>query len=456
MNQVIRGAIVIVLIRIIAKLTSFIAEAVLASYLGTSATGDAYYMVANVQVVVYPMLSIGIWKVFLPLYKAHYAHGEIREADSLANSSISFFTLASIFVVGLLILLAGPVVSVVAPGFEGQTKELCVTLVRISAPMYIFITAAAIYASMLQCHNKFFGSQIREIASHIPVILAALLFYPKYGVRALAVSLVAGGALRLLVELPFVNWGFRFRLSFNYKTAEFRGMLRRLPAVLLTEAAVKLNSLIDKSMASSLPDGTISGMNYGHKLMNVFSGLLATAVATAMYPQMIELIAKNEKESLSRLVEKILNIFCVLMVPVTLACVLFRQELVSAAFERGAFDETSTALTSGVFAMYALGLLFIASNAVLDNLFYGSGDTKTPLYVSIATLVINVCLNLILIQFYGASGLALGTSLSSFITFLIRMRVSKKLISFDRGLVETAAKVMICSAAACFAPRVLF
>lgn len=455
-NQVIRGTIVIVIVSVLAKLTSFLAEMILASYLGTNAVSDAYYMVTNIQLVIYPMLGVGIWKVFLPLYKAHLAQGQLREADSLANSAISFFTLASILVVGLLILFADLVVSVVAPGFQGQTRALCIELVRISAPMYILITAAAVYASMLQCHNKFLGSQIREIASHIPTILAALLLYRKYGIRVMAIALVLGGALRLIVELPFVDWGFRFRVNLRFRTEEFKKMLGRLPAVLLTEATVKLNALIDKSMASTLPDGTISGMNYGHKLMNVFSGLLSTAVSTAMYPQMIELISKKEHEALSKLVVKVLNLFCIIMIPITIACVLFRQELVSAAFQRGAFDENSAKLTAGVFALYALGLLFIACNAVLDNLFYGCGDTKTPLYVSIAALVINVSLNLALLRVLGANGLALATSLSALITFLIRIWSSKRIIRYNRQLPLTVGKVLLCSAAACFAPRILF
>ena len=114
-------------------------------------------------------------------------------------------------------------------------------------------------------------------------------------------------------------------------------------------------------MASTLPTGTVSGLNYGHKLMNVFSGLLSSAIATAMYPQMIELISLDKKEELGRLVVKIINIFCVIMIPITVACVLFRVELVSAVFQRGAFNENSTSLTAAVFALYCLGLFFFSS-----------------------------------------------------------------------------------------------
>jgi murein biosynthesis integral membrane protein MurJ len=456
-KKVFRGTIIIVVVGILAKLTSFITEAVLAAYLGTTYQSDAYYMVNGVQMVIYPMLSVGIWKVFLPLYKEKITHGLTGEASALTNKIITFFSIVSFAAVGLLILLAGSVVSVVAPGFEGETKELCIKLVRISAPMYFFIIAAAVYASILQANNKFLGSQIREVASHIPTIVAAILFYKRFGIEAMAIALVIGGVARLLIELPFVNWGYRYRLDLKFKTHEFGVMLKRLPSALVSEGVVQLNALIDKVMASTLPEGTISALNYGHKLMNVFSGLLSSAIATALYPQMIELIALKKEEELSKLLVRIINIFCVLMVPVTLACILFKTELVAAVFQRGSFSAESTALTSGVFALYALGLFFIASNAVVTNLFYGYGDTKTPMLISIANLGINVVLNLVLIHFCGINGLALATSLSAIITFFIRIFAAKKYIALDhKKMILTIVKVLIASAVACFVPRVIF
>lgn len=456
-KKVFRGTVVIVLIGILAKITSFIAEAVLAAYLGTTYQSDAYYMVNSIQLVVYPMLSVGIWKVFLPIYKEEITHGLQDEAATLTNKVITFFSAVSFLAVGLLILLAKYVVSMVAPGFEGETKELCIKLVRISAPMYFFIVSAAVYASILQANNKFLGSQIREVASHIPTILAAVFFFKRFGIEAMAIALVVGSAVRFLIELPFVNWGYRFKPDFKFRSKEFGLMLKRLPSALISEGVVQLNTLIDKVMASMLPEGTISALNYGYKLMSVFSGLLSTAIATALYPQMIELIALKKEEELSKLVVKIINIFCILMIPVTVACVLFRTELVAAVFQRGSFTAESTALTSGVFALYCVGIFFIACNTIITNLFYGYGNTKTPMLISIANLVINVVLNLVLITLWGINGLALATSLSAIITFFVRIKAAEKYVRLDtRKMIVTAAKVVAASAVACFMPRTVF
>ena len=449
-KQIFRGTLIIIFVSILAKLSAFLSEAVNAAYMGTSKESDAYYMVAGIQQVLYPMLSIGIWKVFLPVYKDKITREGHSAAESLSNKMISFFSLVSLAAVVLLMLFSRQVVSVVATGFTGETKELCIDLVRISAPMYLFIVAEAIYAVMLQCHNKFFGSQIREVASHLPSILAAILLYRRFGIRVMALALVAGGILRLLIELPFVDWGYRYKPDFRFKGKEFGLMLKRLPSALLSEGVQQINALIDRSMASSFPEGAVSALNYGNRLCNVFSGLLSSAISTALFPQMVELISQKKHRELSGLMTKILNLFLLLMVPVTVACVLFSSDLVSAVYERGAFQAESTLLTSGVFTCYSIGLLFAASSAVVSNIFYGFGDTRTPLLISVFHMFVNVGLNLWLSRLIGVKGLALATSLSAVLTYGIRLFLMKKIVSPEwKSIMWTCIKTVLASAAAC-------
>lgn len=449
-EKIIHGTFVIIAVSVLAKLTAFIAEAINAAYLGTTGQSDAFYMVSSVQQVVYPMLSVGIWNVFLPIYKDRITQNDREGADRITNQMITFFTLVSMAAVAFLMVFSPLVVSVVAPGFTGDTRALCIRLVRISAPMYVFIIAAAIYASVLQCHGKFLGSQIREVASHIPSILAVVLLYRRVGMPVLAYALVAGGAVRLLIELPFVDWGYRYRPDFRFKGPEFKLMITRLPSALLSAGVQQINALVDRAMASTFPAGAVSGLSYGARLTHVFSGLLSTAVNTALYPQMIELISLKKKKELSRLVEKIIVIFAILMIPVSIACILFRTELVSTVFQRGAFDAHSTQLTAGVFALYSISLFFAACSSVVRNVFYGSGDTRTPLKIGIFQTLLNITLNLILSRIMGVNGLALATSLSAIITLGLRVYCARSYVSWEaEALLRPLGKVFLISLVSC-------
>lgn len=412
-------------------------------------------MITSIQAIIYPMLSIGISKVFLPAYKRHMALEEDDKAARLADRMMTLLGLVTLVVIALLMLFSNVIVAIVAPGFDEQTKELCAELVTISAPMYLFIIFASTYSAMLQCHNRFLGSQIREVVSHIPPIIAAVFFYSRlgevWGMRALALSLVAGAMLRILVELPFVNWKYRYKPDLSFRDDEFRVIVHRLPAALITAAIAQINHLVDKIMASGFEKGAVSALHYGSKLLHVFSGLLSTAVSTALYPQMVEMITHNKKKELSSIVAKIISIFCVLMIPVTLACVIFSKNLISVVYERGAFEEQSTALTAGAFAFYSLSLLFTAISSVVNNVFYGHGNTKTPMLISLYTITLNIALNYDLSYFMGVNGLALATSVTAIVGMIVNLVCVQSYITVPwKKLFMTLNKIMIASVFACF------
>ena len=147
---------------------------------------------------------------------------------------------------------------------------------------------------------------------------------------------------------------------------------------------------------------------------------------------------------------KVIRIFALLMIPITFACVLFREEVVSVAFERGSFDKASVVMTAGAFACYSIGIFFLACNALMSNVFFGAGDTKTAMYINIANMVINVVLNLVLVYFLGINGLAIATSLSTCAVFFIRVKLIRKYVKMPwSSIFGKLLKVILASAIAC-------
>ena len=201
---------------------------------------------------------------------------------------------------------------------------------------------------------------------------------------------------------------------------------------MLSQGVNQLNMLADKIMASSLTVGAVSALNYGNKLLNVLNGLLSTSVTTAVYPQVVELLARKERDKLGKL-------------------------------QRGAFDRISGVMTSGVFAFYCLELFFLACNTLFQNVFYAGGDTRTPLVYSMINLGSNIVLNLIFIRIFGIAGLALATSVSAaaaFVFLVLRMRGVVKLkmrdslrTAFLSGILSAAAAA---GAASCRITSIFF
>lgn len=445
-KSLLSGSLAVLAALIICKITAFLQEMIIAAYLGATAVGDAFNTVNGIQETIYPMLAVGISQVFLPAYKSIMVQRDQKKADSLANYAIVFFTGISIVVVILLIIFAPFVVSVVAPGFDAEQKDLTAHLVRLSAVSYAFICCASVLSSMLIANGRFFASEIRGAFTHLPIIIAALLFYKRYGLDALAISLVVAGIARLVVLLPFMHKGYRFTLNDPPPWKYLKTLLARLPSALVSSGITQLNTLVDKIMASNLVVGSISCLNYGTRLYMVLQELFANVIATSSYPQIIELIAQDKKDELSKLLSKIVCVIWFFTIPLTVGGIVYSNNLVHIAFVRGAFTSEMGKITASVFIGYISALAFSSLNGIMNNVYFGFGDTKSPMLFNLLNLLLNIGFNIVFVHRYAVAGLAIATSISSIICLSMRVLfLRKKMTLRFEGLLKQGLVILVSS-----------
>ncbi len=449
-KRILKNVGVVFAILILAKIAAFANDAILAAFIGTSADADAFYMVLGIQQVIYPMLSVGIWKVFLPEYKKNMVLNGEKAADIFANKIMVLFTGFSLIVAGLIFIFHEKIVSVCAPGLKGDVKVLCGELLKISSPLYVFIIISAVIATMLQCHGQFVGSQIREIVSHIPTIITAIFLYQRFGIPALVYGLIAGSLLRFLVEIPFINWEYKFtfeKISFNETEI---GMLKKLPEALLTAGIEQINVLADKVMASMMIVGSISALNYAQKLVNVFSGLFGNAIGTALYPQIAEYAAKKDSDKIEKILVQSIYVICFMMVPITIGSIFFSTTIIECVFQRGEFGKEATRLTAITYQFYVIGLSFVGMKAILSNVLYSFGDTKGAVRVSVYTVLVNIILNILLSPYMGTRGLALATSIASIVNVCVSVYILRKYVLISlKKIYKEILKIVLCAFCSC-------
>lgn len=454
-NKTVKNVGIILGCSVAAKILSYLWEAILAAFLGATDQADAFYMTTSIFGILYPILDLGIWKVFLPTYKSKLVENKEKKAEDIANTAVTLFLILSVALVLFLIVFAKPLVALMAPGFDPEKRKITVHYLKLSAPAYLLMATASVVGAMLQSREKFLGSQIREIGTHVSKIVFIFIFYRFFGIYAAVTAMIVGSVFRLIIQLPFINWKWKFRLNFDFKDPDIAPMIKGLPSVAITATIAHINSLIDKIIASGTVSGAVSCLNYGNKLLHVFSGTISTAIATAVYPSIIQHIAKREEDKLQVLLK---NVFCALMfftIPISIFCFLFSTELVTVAFQRGAFDADATTLTAGVFVGYCLGMLFLAVTTVITNVFYGFGDTKISMYVSIVEIVLNILFNLLFVRLWGVTGLAYATSVSAIISLAIRLLYLKKYIKFDySSMAIEGMKIIFLSVIACIIPYI--
>ena len=410
---------------IVSKAVGFVREMVMAHYFGTGMENDAYVAAYGLFYLPILLFNSCITSTLIPVYiKARERRG-LRGATRFANNTLNIFALAALVVAATMYFLAGPLVRLVYPGFDPAKIELTVRLTQIMMTSLAFNVASIVLASVLNAEERFISAQLTGFPLSFAVILACACFSRRYGIEAVAVGVVAAGVMQVLILLPGLRGVFRYRFVLNPGDRRFQRLLRMAVPALLAMAVGELNHMIDNLMTSGLPGGSLSALSYAYKLITFLTGILVVPLTTVVFSKMSRMAATADKSGVLRAVRTCVELIALVVLPVTAIVAVLNREVITFAYNSGRFDARSVRVTAGCFFFYAVGVPSLGMRDLLYRTFHSVQDTKTPFYVSLQVVVLNILLDIVLRGPMGANGLALATTLSGLsgmITMLVLLR----------------------------------
>jgi putative peptidoglycan lipid II flippase len=225
--------------------------------------------------------------------------------------------------------------------------------------------------------------------------------------------------------------------------------------VYFSVAVQEVNAIIDRMLASGLQEGSISAMKYASTLRALPDGIITASVITVLYPMLSKYAAGKDLPNVKALMSKAVSLLFMALLPVTAISLYYNRDIVKIVFERGLFTAGETAVTANIFVYTVISVFFIGGMNLLNNTFYSMQDTKTPRNNAIISVGSNIVLNLILVRYMQAAGLALATSISFFINFvLLLIQFRRKLGAF--GGLRLFINMSKCAAGALFMGPVFF
>ena len=260
-----------------------------------------------------------------------------------------------------------------------------------------------------------------------------ILFRQSANILGLTLSIVIGEMLAAFVMVYFSKSLYRFKLPKRIFDKEIYKIIKIIPSACAISIINQVHSIIDRAIASSLAIGSITCLNYGSKLCNFFDGIFSTAVSTAVFPTLTELIVKGNKKEVNNFINKYISILSLMIVVTTTYIVSFSNEIVYVLFGRGNFSNTAVILTSNVLLTYALGLLAMCLNTILNDVFYIVKQTKPLLMTTIVNVGLNVVLDFCFVKWFDVVGLSLATTVSLYITMAIKLFAVKEYVSIQRN-----------------------
>ena len=432
-------------------------DQVLASLFGAGDAMDAFNVAFRIPNLVRDLFAEGAMSAaFVPVFMRQLALGDKPSAWRLGNNVINALLVVTGVLVVLGILFAWPLVRAFAGDYASVPGklELTVLLTRVMLPFLTLVAVAAALMGMLNSLHRFFIPALAPAMFNVATILCALLLVPMMPgvgwppITAIAIGALLGGLAQILVQWPLLRReGFSYSPFLNWKQEGLRRVLMLMGPGTIGLAATQVNVFVNTVLATSEGTGAVSWLNYAFRLMYLPTGLFGVSIATATVPAVSRHAALGDTAGVRSTLGEGLSLMFVLNVPATVGLIVLAHPIIRVIYERRAFLPSDTAATAAALQFYAVGLLGYSIVRIASPTFYALGDSRTPVAISIASVVVNAILNVVLARFLSYRGLALGTSIAALfnaagLLWLLHARLGGR---DDRRVLSSLARVVIAS-----------
>ncbi len=447
-NSILKSTIQLTIFAFLAKGLGFIREIVLANYFGASAVSDVFVAVQNIPAVIFSVFGIAVTTGFIPLYTEIRTKKNINEAENFTNNIFNIFLIISIILSILGIIFSKQFVYIFAGGFPKDTFNLCNKFTKIVFPTCIAIILVYVYNAYLQINGFFNQNSLMNIPYNIVLIISIILgFYAKnYYFLAFGLLIASFSQLVYLKILMIKNTEFKHTKYLKINDKLIIRMIILVGPMFISTGVSQINAIVDRSLASSLTEGSISALNYSNEIVSIGSQVIISSLITIIYPSMATLFSKDNSENEKcEFVERYINIVSLIVFPLALLLFLFANEIVDILFGRGAFNKDTVIFVARSLKIYALGIIGSSFRDVINKVFYSMKNTMLPMINGIITVLLNIILNLLLINKFKYLGLAFATSISVTIgTIILFLQMRKKLNKISiKNILSELFKIII-------------
>lgn len=424
-------------------------EILVANYFGITKVMDAFYAAIAVPNMINNILVTTFGAIFIPVF-IKYKLKNREEANHIASMVLNYLSVFFAFISVLLFVFAPWIIKYGFHGLEMESAVLAVKILRVVSFTVILSGLIGIFSSILNAVKCFTWPAYSRMFITIFTILFILLFAERISIFTLVYGLFVGLFVQFLFLIP-IAWRNGFRYYFDFKCSAAKEMLSNAGLFFVVCVGGQINVLVDKIMASNLVPGSIAALGYAGRLIQVPLIIFSGAIATAVFPFFSSQVAENKIDEMKDSFAKSIRMSGFIFIPLTVLIVLFARPIIQLLFQRGAFTQEATDLTSIIFICYSFQLLFYAITMILVKIFLALRAIKILLILTALQVFMNIILNFVFIKIISppAAGIALATSVISLnTTILLFIFLKKKVIVFHskyifQGLFKVAISAMI-------------
>ena len=399
-----RAAFVIGIAILASKVLGLVREMAFARFFGNSVPADAFRVAFRLPNLLQNLFGeTALSGSFIPVYAGLMARGQRDEAARVASAVLALLS-ACVATIVLIGVVGAPVlVTIGAPGYSGEKRDLTIHLVRILFPGAGILVLSAWCLGILNSHRRFFLAYTAPVLWNVAMIGALLAFGPGRSQERLAVVLawasVLGSALQFGIQLPLaLRLVGDLRPTFGRGVSGVRTVVRNFGPVFMGRGVGQISGWVDIILATLIVDGAAAALGYAQTLYMLPVSLFGMSISAAELPEMSSLQGAPDEVAarLRRRLDGGLRRIAFFVIPSAVAFLLLGDVIVAAIYERGAFNRPDTLWVWAILGGSAAGLLAATLGRMYSSTFYAVGETRTPLRYAIIRVVLTAGLGFLL------------------------------------------------------------
>ena len=436
---------------IISRILGYLRDILIAIFLGTGLLADVFFVAFRIPNTFRRLFSEGSFNAaFVPSYASELAKGNER-SDNFATKIFSLLILILLFIVLLIEIFMPLFVFLIAPGFNGnETKmDLAINLTRITFPFLFFVSLSSFFSGILNSHNRF------AVAAAAPIILniflISVLFYGNnLGdelVYYLSYAVTLAGLVQFLYLYFYVKKFYSPKFSLNLLIDEkIKIFFSKLLPSIFASGVTQINVLVGTIIAS-FQASAVSYLYYADRVYQINLAIAGIAIGTVILPQLSKYVNNNQNEEILLLQNKSLELSFFLSIPATIALLIASEQIISALFGYGSFLVKDVQNSSKALFYFALGLPAFSLIKVFSSFYFARHNTKTPFYISLISVFINIAISIIFFKKIGFIIIPIATTIASWINSIILFILLKrdKFFKFNSVFISRFIRIVIAS-----------
>jgi putative peptidoglycan lipid II flippase len=452
-ESLVRSAGVVSAAIFLSRITGVVREIVMARLFGAGEIYDAFLLGFRIPNLTRDLFAEGaLSSAFVPVFTKYLSTKGKAEAAELSN----LVATALLVVVGILCVLgmifSPQLVNLLAPGFAQIPGKfaLAVKLTRLMFPFLLLVALAAQAMGILNSCNQFgvpaLSSTFFNIGSVVFGLVLGFVAGPRLGlspIEGMAYGVVVGGAWQLFWQVPsLIRMGFAFRPRFDLSHPGLRNIAHLMGPAIVGNASVQVNVMVNTNFASSITDaaghvmnGPVSWLGYAFRFMMLPLGLFGVAIGSATLPAISRSAATGDMAEFRNTLARSLGLIFLLTIPSSVALAVLGDSMIAVVYQGGKFRVSDTHQTALALSCYAIGLAGYSAIKVLAPAFYALNDSRTPMIVSLVSILINAAAASTMVKLAGLghAGLALSTSVVALVSSAVLFEVLRRRIGGVQG-----------------------